>query len=205
MTLKTTELNTIGSFAKYNFTSSWAVRAQLAGQFGSYGDEDRQGLGGYAYLDKDFKDATWSPSASIGFIYLSGDDKKTNKNEGWDPIFSRWPWISELYAFSLANDAEPGYWTNLNALRASFAIKPTPKTKLSLWYNYLRANENTSSTPGLLSGTGKTRGHLPQVRFDYAVNKNVKTYLLAEYLVPGNFYVNSDPALFFRYELELKF
>jgi hypothetical protein len=163
-------------------------------------------LGGYAYLDKDFKDAQWSPSASIGFIYLSGDDRKTNKNEGWDPIFSRWPWISELYVNSLKTDAEAGYWTNLNAVRASFAIKPTPKTKLSLWYNYLRANENpTVTSASVLSGTGKTRGHLPQARLDYKINKNINTYVLAEYLIPGNFYVNNDPALFFRYELELKF
>jgi predicted porin len=105
---------------------------------------------------------------------------------------------------SLKTDAEAGYWTNLNAVRASFAIKPTPKTKLSLWYNYLRANEDTASTT-VLSGTGKTRGHLPQVRFDYAVNKNINTYVLAEYLVPGNFYVNKDAGVFLRYELELKF
>jgi predicted porin len=89
-------------------------------------------------------------------------------------------------------------------VRASFTIKPTPKTKLSLWYNYLRANENTASST-ILSGTGKTRGHLPQARLDYKINKNINTYVLAEYLIPGNFYVNNDPALFFRYELELKF
>ncbi|HTY44685.1 MAG TPA: alginate export family protein [Patescibacteria group bacterium] len=204
MTRQTTRLSTIGSFAKYNFAPSWAVRAQFAGQFGSYGDNKRQGLGGYAYLDKDFKDAKWSPSASIGYLYLSGDDTKTTRNEGWDPIFSRWPWISELYVLSIAADAEAGYWTNLNAVRASFVLRPTSKTKLSLWYNYLRANENTASTT-VLSGTGKTRGHLPQARLDYKINKNINTYVLAEYLIPGNFYAKKDQALFCRYELELKF
>ncbi len=205
MTQRTTKLNTVGSFARYALAPGWTTRAQLAGQFGKYGSDDRQGLGGYAYLDRDFKDAKYSPSASIGFLYLSGDDPNTDKNEAWDPLFSRYPWISELYVLSWNSDTEMGYWSNLSAWRLQFVVKPTAKTKLSLWYNYLRANTKPTAT-SLISGSGKTRGHLPQVRFDYAVNKNIKTYVLAEYLFPGNFYTDKeDGAMFFRYELELKF
>jgi predicted porin len=55
------------------------------------------------------------------------------------------------------------------------------------------------------SGTGKERGHLPQARIDYAFTKNISAYVLAEYLIPGNFYKDKDTALFLRTELQIKF
>ncbi len=35
---------------------------------------------------------------------MSGDDPSTDDNEGWDPLFSRWPKWSELYIYSLATE-----------------------------------------------------------------------------------------------------
>jgi len=201
---KNCKLNTIGSFAKYNF-SPWALRGQLAFQFGDYGTNDREGLGGYVYLDRDLKDLTWSPKASVGYIYLSGDKQGTAKNEGWDPLFSRWPWVSELYLMTMYSETSIiGYWTNLSVLRAELVLKPTKKAKLSLWYNYLMANEKTAVTT-VLSGTSKDRGQMPQARLDYTFNKNVNGYILAEYFIPGDFYKAKDEALFLRTELQIKF
>jgi len=202
------KINTIGSFAKYSF-APFALRGQLAFQFGNSGSNDVQGMGGYLYLDRDFKDARLSPKASIGYIYLSGDDPHTSKVEGWDPLFSRWPWISELYLLSMSAETKVvGYWTNLSVLRVELSLKPTQKTKLTFWYNYMRANEQINpsiAVANIFSGTGKERGHMPQVRLDYAFNKNIAAYLLAEYFIPGNFYLNKDEALFTRAEVQIKF
>ena len=197
-----TKLSTVGTFMKY-MMDPWAVRGQAAYQFGDYGDYDRDGFGGYLYLDRDFKDAAWSPKASVGYAYLSGDDPSTSDNEGWDPLFSRYPWISELYVLSFSPESGVGYWTNLQLLRAELAVKPCEKSKVSLWYNYLMANENPV---GSIFDDGNSRGHLPQARFDYAFTKNVCAYVLAEYFIPGDFYVDSsEEALFTRVELLLKF
>jgi hypothetical protein len=203
---KESYINTLGSFAKYDL-NSWTFRGQLAGQFGDDGDEDRSAMGGYGFVDKNFKDKKWSPKASLGYLYLSGDDPSTDKNEAWNPLFSRYPWMSELYVISIASDTNvgiAGYWTNVSIVRAELSAKPTGKSKISLYYNYLRANENVTSSP-VCSGTGKERGHLPQIKFDYAFNKNISTYFLAEYLIPGDFYVDRDPAVFLRTELLIKF
>jgi hypothetical protein len=201
---KETKLNTLGSFIKYNF-SPWAIRTQFAYQFGKYGENDRVGIGGYGFLDREFKNLAWSPLANIGYIYLSGDDRNTNKNEAWDPLFSRYPWISELYNLSMAAETSiTGYWTNLQAIRSSLILKPTGKAKVSIWYNFLMADKDVAPS-ALFSGTGKNRGHLCQARIDYAFNKNISTYFLAEYLVPGNFYKDRDEALFLRTEFHLKF
>ena len=113
--------------------------------------------------------------------------------------------MSDLYVMSMAADTGVlGYWTNLQLYRLEVSLKPTAKTKLSLWYNFLRANDSVASS-AICSGSGKTRGYLPQVRFDYNINKNVSTYFLAEYLFPGNFYRDHDGELFLRTELQLKF
>jgi hypothetical protein len=201
------KINTLGSFAKYNF-SPFTFRGQLAYQFGEYGDEDRTGLGGYAWLDYDFKDTAWSPQASIGYVYLSGDDKNSTKNEGWDPLFSRFPLWSELYLLSYAAETGiVGYWTNLSMPGVTLKFKPTDKMKLSFMYYYLMANENVSSPVSIFSGTSKQRGSMPQVRLDYTFDKkkNVTGYILAEYFKPGKFYVEKDAAMFVRTELQVKF
>ena len=198
------DLNTLGSYVKYNF-SPFVLRGQLAGQFGDYGNNDREGVGGYVFLDRAFKENAWTPAASIGYIYLSGDNQKTSTNEGWDPLFSRAPWISELYNLSMS--AETGitaYWTNLSALRTEFSLKPSSKIKLTFWYNFLRANNQVAAS-SVFSGRGKTRGHLFQGKAEYVFNKTVSTYFLAEFLDPGNFYKVRDDAVFLRSEIQIKF
>ncbi|MBU1727030.1 MAG: alginate export family protein [Candidatus Omnitrophica bacterium] len=197
-------INTFGSFAKYAF-GSWALKGQLASQFGNYGDNDRQGLGGYAYLEKNFYNSAWKPELKAGYIYLSGDKKKTDKVESWDPLFSRYPWISELYMLSMsAETGISGYWTNLQVWRTELSFKPSKKTKITLWYNFLRANEQVAAS-SIFSGTGKNRGHLPQLKAEYSFSDNISTYFLAEYLIPGDFYKNKSEALFLRSELQFKF
>jgi len=199
-------INTVGSFARYDF-SPFTVRGQLAFQFGSYGTQDRQAIGGYLYLDRDFKNVKYTPKFSLGSIYLSGDKLGASKKTAWDPLFSRYYWISDIYACSIAKDTGnniSGYWTNLEVWRAEFSFVPTKKSKVTLRYNFLRAPEEVAAN-AVVSGKGKDRGHLPQLRYDYTFNKNVSTWCLLEYLIPGNFYRDNDPAIFFRADVTVKF
>ncbi|MCX5692132.1 MAG: alginate export family protein, partial [Candidatus Omnitrophica bacterium] len=198
------ELNTLGAFTKCNF-SPYTIRKQAAVQFGNYGENDRFTYGGYGFLDRDFKDAKFSPKLSAGILYLSGDKKSSARNEGWDPLFSRWPWMSELYALTMAGETGVlGYWTNMQIYRLELTLNTTKKTKLILGYNYLRANAQVAAST-IFSGTGKERGHLPQVRLDYKVSDNITTCFLGEYLKPGNFYEDNDPGIFLRTEVQIKF
>lgn len=198
------EINTVGAFTKYKF-SPYTLRTQGAFQFGDYGTNDRYAFGGYGFLDKDFKDASFSPKLSAGIIYLSGDKKSTDRNEGWDPLFSRWPWMSEFYVNTMAGETGiAGYWTNLQIYRLEYVLNTSKKTKLTLDYNYLRANAQVAAST-IFSGTGKERGHLPQIRFDYKISDNITTYFLGEYFKPGNFYEDNDPGMFLRTEVQIKF
>jgi len=89
-------------------------------------------------------------------------------------------------------------------LRSSLAVKPTEKSKVTVFYNFLRSNTEIPAST-VFSGRGRDRGHLPQLRLDYAFNKNVTAYILGEYFVPGNVYLNKDNAVFVRCEVQVKF
>ncbi|MFA5099960.1 MAG: alginate export family protein [Candidatus Omnitrophota bacterium] len=203
-------INTIGFFSKYT-TAPWTFRAQFADQFGSYGLNDRNAQGGYAFADYDMKDTVWTPQVSAGFVYLSGDNKRTGDNEGWDPLWCRFPIYSELYAQAFTYESGNSYWTNLSMYRAGVTVKPMKQAKLNLTYSFLRANRIIApSAVGDIAGVGKNRGHLLISKFDYTFNKNVSAYLLGEYFVPTRgstrFYTkDANPAVFVRTQLEFKF
>lgn len=198
------KIHTLGSFAKYKF-SAWTLKGQFNYQFGDYGNNDREAIGGYVFLERDFKDLLWSPQIGTGLWYTSGDDPDTSKYEGWNELFSTYAWMSEIYNLSYMKETGTGYWTNLFMPKIALIFNPTDKIRLSLWYNYLRANENVAAS-SLFSGSGKERGYLPQARIDYKFNENVSAYFLAEYFIPKDFYIdNSDEALFLRTQLEFKF
>jgi hypothetical protein len=205
---QTLKLNTIGARAVYA-PDPWKFKGELAGQFGEYNnnDVDRSGIGGYFNAIYKFKDICMTPEVMAGYYYLSGDDASTNKNEAWDPLFSRWPWLSELYIFTLAKESKiAAYWSNLQAYRASVKFDITKNTNLTLWYNYLRANENPNVYGSIFSNDGKVRGSLPQIQLNHKFNKNLDGYILVEELFPGNYYVDgSDNTWFFRWQLQYKF
>ena len=199
-------IDTFGGFAKYT-TAPWTLHLQLAGQRGKYGTEERKALGGYAMLDREFKSITMDPVLSAGYFYLSGDDKNTSKNEGWDPLFCRFPIWSEIYAQEYTGESGNSYWTNLSMIRTQLLLTLCQKAKVTLNYSYLRALElvPASATYGF-SGKGKNRGALYQAKLDYTFNKNVSAYILGEFFHPGNFYASdSDNAVFVRTQLEIKF
>lgn len=210
-----TELNTLGSFAKYTF-GPYILKGQLAYQVGKYGDYDRTGLGGYTFLTRSFKDVMFKPTANMGYMYLSGDDDdgggaRDDKITGWDPLFSRWPVVSDMYSelYYLSFNTEGsalGYWTNLQMYKAGVALVPTKKTKLTLAYYYLRANE-AQSWSSTFSGTEKNRGSLFTGKLDYSFNKNITAFLQGEYFLPGDFYKSSNRSegVFLRTQLELKY
>ncbi len=202
------ELNTLGVRNVYNF-SPWKLRGEVAYEFGEYEDNDkRNAVGGYIFLTRYFKEKKLSPSFDFGFAYLSGDyDKEKGVQEGWNPLFSKWPWISELYLYAYAIEAgEPAYWTNTQLLRTTLDLTLSPKTTLSISYNYLRANESLGDFAPFF-GDGKERGHLQQVILQHNFNENISGHLWWEYFIPGDFYSsnNQDPSLFFRWEIMCKF
>lgn len=206
------DLNTLGMRAVYKY-NTWRFRGELAYQFGEYdGGRDRRGMGGYIFAGRKYDNVALKPEFDLGFVYLSGDKPSTAKHEGFNPLFSRWPQWSELIVFTLAREtardcATPAYWTNMHIYRANVKLNFSANTNLSLWYNYLRADQKTQGlNPAMFSNSGKDRGHLPQAMLNHKFTKNIDGYLLAEYFIPKNFYSSAaNDAFFFRWQLQYRF
>lgn len=179
-----TELSTVGAFARYTMPAV-TFRGQFAYQFGDYGDNDRQGYGGYFFADKAFNDVAFKPAVSAGYVHLSGNDPDSSKMEAWDPLFSRWPWMSELVAYSYLTESGAGYWTNLGLWRVEASLSPFEKTRVTLRYNYLKANEVFSGSD---FGFEKNRGTLYQAILNQAISKNMSLDVTGEFFLPGDFY-----------------
>lgn len=192
-------LNTIGARAVFN-AAGFKFRGEYAHQFGEYdtSKRDRTADGGYVFVSRGYKDVKWSPSWELGYVYLSGDDPNSSDDEAWDPLWSRWPWLSELYVFTLIQERGIAYWTNTSWARAGVKLAFTPDTSLDLKYNYIRAVEETG-VPG-----EKEKGHLPQVQLNHKFTDRIDGYLRVEYMIPGDYYAGDDKAAFVRWQLQWK-
>lgn len=205
-------LNTVGMRYTYSVGSGWRgiiTRGEYAHQFGSYDSGmKREADGGYIFAGQKYDTIFLSPSWELGYTYLSGDKRNSPDKDGsWDPLFSRYPWLSELYSLSLAKESGGilAYWSNLQAARAVTKFMLTPVTALELSYTYMLANENTIGT-GIFSQGGKKRGDLYTAKASHKFSKSIDGYLLIENFVPGDYYANSNrnAATFVRWELQWK-
>lgn len=198
--------HTLGGRVVRDFPCDWSVKAELAGQAGvQRPDADVLAWGAQASVRKSFACGT-KPSILLGWTGLSGDNPATPANEGWDPLFSRYPKWSELYIYSLASERGASYWTNLSMWQAEVRLTPVKPLELRATYYRLGAFHATGDfapfpvKPGFFAG-GTLRGDLFAARADYKLNDNWRGHVVGEYLAPGDFYAGSDYGWFFRAEV----
>lgn len=188
------------------FGSGLSGNLEVAYQMGSRGDVDTSGLmvdALAAYQIPGFDKA--KPTVDAGVYYLSGDDPSTTDNEGWNPLWARYPQYSDLYVF--AWDAEgPARWSNLMMPKASFTVSPCKCVKATAMVGALLANEDDGP------GTGKDRGMLYLAKGEFnlgggylAKQDKVTGHLLLEIFEPGNYYTVTDTAYFARWEVIYSF
>jgi hypothetical protein len=201
-------INTIGARIMPKFSSSLNGNFELASQWGSQAGMDKSGLMFDSVVNWKFMDtSSLKPTLSIGYYYLSGDDSSTTKNEGWNPVLSRWPQFSELYLYSFI-DGRGGHgignWNNVSIPWIGLGLNLFKGTNLTVRYFNMSANEiNTAANPGL----GDKRGDLVTARLKYKINKSWYGHLVAEFLNPGDYYTSAmdNTAHFIRAEINYKF
>ncbi|MCX8034552.1 MAG: alginate export family protein [Thermodesulfovibrio sp.] len=209
-------INTFGLRAVFKI-SDFSMRGELAKQTGKYELSGNRisGLGGYAFAGYNFKNCPLKPNLEIGYIYLSGDKTDTNKNEGFNPLFSRAPQWNELLIYTLIPETGgkggpiPGYWTNIKALITRLRLTPMKDLGITLSYQRFWADEKTNITAGtyrdMFSNNGKNRGDLWAIIGNYKFNKNLDGMLQIEYFDPGNFYSDkTKSAAFIRWQLQYR-
>ena len=196
---KDVSINTLGSYVKYGMGKA-VVRAQAAAQLGSYGDETGRAFGGYAYLDIPVMDIV--KPLTVGYVHLSGNDENSKTVGAWNPLFGRFPALSEIMHVLYRQEAGLGYWTNLRLLKLETTFKPLEKMSVIASFNFAYANETVT---GIMFGDGKHRGNLARCRVGYNFSKNFSSSILGEYFIPGNFYYkDAKDASFLRAEFMAK-
>jgi hypothetical protein len=199
-------LHVAGGRVVHLFTKKLSLTAEGALQLGTLDDGNRRGLGGYFHLDYNCNRRFPRPAQlTLGGIYLSGDDPETERFEGWDAAFSRWPKWSDSLIYLQARETRVADWTNFISLYAALVFEPADKVKLSLAWHRLSAPERTLPA-ALLSGAGRDRGSLLIAKVAYDVSRNLAGRLIWEYFDPGNFYVaGADPYHWLQFELFFRF
>jgi hypothetical protein len=163
---------------------------EVAVQFGDRGNQDRSAFGGYGQLAYSTRfGRRWLPYIDWkgGVIYLSGDNRDTEKYEGWDPMFGRWPQWSESYIYTFIRENGVAWWSNLVSLYLSAKISTGTNANLTLTYHRLMAQEKQSygSFPG---GEGTTRGDLFIAKYRFKIDDHCDGHVLWEHFEPGDFY-----------------
>lgn len=199
--------NAIGSRLLFPFLNGFTFTTELTCQFGKTGNWDRRSYGGYARLEYNFGESVPVIRRILsGAFYLSGDNPKTEKVEGWDPLWSRWPKWSESYIYTLIqeNQGKVGYWSNINSLHAGIAGSVSSKVDFTADYHHLLAPEYNGTQ--FCSGGGKRRGSLLVMKLNYPIDKRWSGHFLWEHFKPGNFYFKgADKYDWMRFELLYKF
>lgn len=181
---------------------------ELAFQCGDRGDENVKGWMIDASVKHDFfSDTVYKPSVEYGIYSLSGDNSDSDKDESWNPLWSRAPQISELYVFSYDSEQSGARWSNLFASHIDLiASNIFFNAKTTLAFYFLQALEDDGA------GDGKNRGLLYIFKNEFILAENTLTekdkfsgVLWIEVLDPGDYHKREDTAAFIRGELMYSF
>jgi len=195
------DLHTFGFRLMPQLTESLTGNLEGAGQFGERGPQDVQGWMVDAKLSYAFQVAEKvKPSASVGLYYLSGDDPDTADDEGWNPLWARWPQYSELYVYAFDHDGA-GRWSNLTMPYVGLDVPFSSKLSLALLTGYMFAPERSANIPG----SDDERGLLATAWFRFKLSDKWFGHFLAEFVDPGDYYKVDNTAHFIRVEFSCLF
>jgi hypothetical protein len=197
------DLYAAGSLVQWQITTAWRYRVEAALERG-----DKHGRGLRAFGETQRLIHEWDNRSRqrvhFGHEYLSGDDPgSSGTDQGWDPIWGRWPQWSEMLGSTYSRETRQMEHTNLQRLDFGWGCSPSRWLDLSFNYMPLFAPSNPfSSRPGY-SPSGSFRGNYLQAIGRFKISDHLSAHLWSEVFVPGNYYSaeKSDPACFLRLEI----
>ena len=196
-----------GVRADSKLTPNWSLRAETAYEWGTRNDRDLSAFGLNSRLTYSFNDPLKN-QVHADFEYLSGDDPDNADDQAFDPLWGRWPQWSELMIYQWPLETRVGEATNLKRFNVGWIAQVHPTTQLLVDYHALWADEQSTRTAAQmvnLSGDGDFRGHLFTAWLKSKFNQHVSGHLVAEYLMPGDYYADNrqNDSFFVRAEVVL--
>jgi len=189
---------TIGGRLVWGLSETLSLTGEGAAQFGG----NQLAGGGLVHADFQIRRAGPVKTVTVGGVWLSGDDPETSRNEGWDPLFSRWPKWSESYIYTLIREYAPAYWSNYSSLYGSLRLDLMENLNALLTLQFLGAPQSPAADfPG---GSGRNRGTLLISRVNFKMNSSLSGHFIWEHLGPGSYYfADAASSNWLRFELLL--
>ena len=210
------DIHTAGILLRPKFSKTLTGEFEYARQFDPASDDGIDATLAYAGFKSmrglkhgppDGEDPRFGPTPQLGFgfdvTYLSGDDPDTGRNEAFNPIFSRYPFLSELMIYCFDTEGA-GNWNNLIHPRVSVTAKC--RGELTLAAGPVFAEERNGA------GGGRDRGWLYTAQSTFLLLNGSKDgrgrttgLFLLEVLDPGDYYVSDHTSYFFRWQVNVAF
>jgi len=206
--LASLKLHTIGGRIKHSINEQFSVASEFAYQFGKSANNNKNSFGGYLYGNINLNNTTifLPKTITLGSIFLSGDDPSNADDQGWDPLFSRWPKWSESYIYAQIREfgGKVAYWNNIYSFYATLNFKFSNSAAGILSYYNMNAFHNYLS-PVTTNADGKKRGDLFIAKLMLKINKYLSGHILWEHFTPGNYYFDKAKSYnWARFELMFK-
>lgn len=206
------DIHTAGGRLSGKLAERVSFAAEFAFQSGKRGSDERRAYGGYAHSTLTGP-GSMRPRLTAGLIYLSGDDPESERHEGWDPLYSRWPKWSELYIYTqAAHERGVAYWDNLFSpnVRASADLIENITLEASLYWMFAPERDAGSlpftADKDPIYGAGNNRGMLSIVKLKWKAKKYLSAHMLWERFAPGDFYnEEAEAADFLRWEIYFRY
>lgn len=206
--------STIGARVVPHLSEKWSAEGEVAVQAGETGRGAAggrrdiltwMGYGGVTYTETEFG---WKPYVTAAVLVLSGDDDRFDdpaargKDTGWNTLFNRSTWFSELMSGEFATLR----WSNLVYPHLEAGVCPAKDHRALVQggphYAYRHDNANGDAYRGLFL---MARYDFPLLRPAAERRGGVRGTLLAEVIEAGGYYADAGTAYCLRFELNAKF
>ena len=210
---------TVGGRVQFDPISQITLGGELAYQFGNY----RAAPGATPKRDRDAWaadifgeyrwDNTWKPSVGIEYIYMSGEENLSNTSGdygAWNAPFRgpTYGWIHEYLEtnYATGDPIDQPASQNHESLSVYGSIKPLDDLLLSARYYYFWAAESIHTVPGNQNSSTRDEelGHEIDTVVSYSYTEDVTFSFMANWFIPGDFYISPNDATASEYISEVK-
>jgi hypothetical protein len=205
-------IHTFGGRMKGDLDDHWQYRVEGAHQFGEKNNRALRAFGANTQLAYLFKDKLKN-QLRLFYEYESGNDPHSRgTDEGFDPLWGRWPRWTELFTiFNMPGTGEgvTGEFTNLHRFGPGWNCALTDRIDCLLDYNFLfaatdsMAHATAAGGRPAAFGENSFRGQLINFIVSATLTRHLKARLVNEVFFPGNYYSDTrqQTACFVRGEL----
>ena len=215
------QLTTVGVDITPEVNENLSFELDLADQFGTISDGNRQAGGQMAYAAVDFHKSRAEkgirPYTRLSVYYMSGDrhhGRDGDNDTAWDPLWGRWPQDSELFQYGTLYGL--GYWSNMTYPKLTLGADIGSHHRVLAYSGpiFAAAQDHAGHADG--SGQSMFKGVLSVARYDFPIllapkgargvdRFEIFGHVMAELFNPGDYYDSSRPAWFLRWELMFAF